>query len=148
MSDLFCEECRKTTSGRCGRHSHGIYTITSGGEAVADRVPSAWSEFGDGHDYSRTGKHDPNNCRYCLRLVGQSEEKETIASLRARLLTLEQTLRVIQQAMRGDEQAQCWTIRKWLDERDIFNGDIQGRDRLVYEACKAALAASRGREPQ
>jgi hypothetical protein len=31
------------------------------------RLPSAWSEFGDGHDYSRTGKHDPNACRFCLR---------------------------------------------------------------------------------
>lgn len=31
------------------------------------RLPSAWSEFGDGHDYSRTGKHDPNACRFCLQ---------------------------------------------------------------------------------
>ncbi len=33
------------------------------------RVPAAWSEFGDGHDYSRTGKHDPQQCRPCLRHV-------------------------------------------------------------------------------
>jgi hypothetical protein len=32
-----------------------------------EREPSAWSTFGDGHDYSRTGKHDPLNCRPCLR---------------------------------------------------------------------------------
>jgi hypothetical protein len=35
------------------------------------RVPSAWSEFGDGHDYSRTGKHDPLNCRSCLKAAAR-----------------------------------------------------------------------------
>jgi hypothetical protein len=32
-----------------------------------ERIPSAWTEFGNGHDYSRTGKHDPGQCRWCLR---------------------------------------------------------------------------------
>jgi hypothetical protein len=36
-------------------------------EQERERQPSAWSEFGDGHDYSRTGRHDPLNCRLCLR---------------------------------------------------------------------------------
>jgi hypothetical protein len=36
-------------------------------EAVTGYTPSAWGAFGDGHDYSRTGKHDPLNCRFCLR---------------------------------------------------------------------------------
>lgn len=37
--------------------------------AINERIPSAWSEWDDGHDYSRTGKHDPNDCRWCLRKV-------------------------------------------------------------------------------
>jgi hypothetical protein len=41
---------------------------------ASGRLPCAWSEFGDGHDYSRTGKHDPGNCRKCLRhVVGRME---------------------------------------------------------------------------
>lgn len=39
---------------------------------VGARVPATWSEFGDGHDYSRTGKHDPNQCRICLRQLRQA----------------------------------------------------------------------------
>jgi hypothetical protein len=47
------------------------------------RLPSAWSEFGDGHDYSRTGKHDPNACRLCLqaelaRLRGEAAHAEFV----------------------------------------------------------------------
>jgi hypothetical protein len=38
-------------------------------QPCGSRVPAAWSEFGDGHDYSRTGKHDPQQCRPCLRHV-------------------------------------------------------------------------------
>jgi len=41
------------------------------------RMPTAWGEFGDGHDYSRTGKHDPLMCRYCL--------KAEVARLRAQV---------------------------------------------------------------
>jgi hypothetical protein len=36
---------------------------------VGSRVPSTWTEWGDGHDYSRTGKHDPQQCRTCLRHI-------------------------------------------------------------------------------
>jgi hypothetical protein len=44
------------------------------------RVPSAWSECGDGHDYSRTGKHDPNDCRFCLRHVLKKVEASELAA--------------------------------------------------------------------
>lgn len=44
------------------------------------REPSAWSEWGDdGHDYSRTGKHDPNECRYCLKHVISRLESQPFA---------------------------------------------------------------------
>lgn len=35
--------------------------------SMTEMAPSAWTWFGDGHDYSRTGKHDPLVCRVCMR---------------------------------------------------------------------------------
>jgi hypothetical protein len=52
---------------------------------------------------------------------------------------LESGLKAILKAVRGDEKGECWTIRKWLDKRDIFNDDIQGPQRLTEEACKYLL---------
>jgi hypothetical protein len=49
-------------------------------EQERERQPSAWSEFGDGHDYSRTGRHDPLNCRPCLR-----QERDALREEIARL---------------------------------------------------------------
>jgi hypothetical protein len=54
-------------------------------------------------------------------------------------LDLREVLSVILTAVRGDEKGECWTIRKWLDDRDIFNDDLQGSDRLIEEVCKAAI---------
>ncbi len=48
-------------------------------------------------------------------------------------------LSVIYTAVRGDEKSECWTIRKWLDERGVFNDDIHGRRRLVEAACVLAI---------
>lgn len=48
-------------------------------------------------------------------------------------------LRAILTAVRGDEKSECWTLRKWLDDHDVFNDDIQGRIRLIELACKLAL---------
>ena len=50
-------------------------------------------------------------------------------------------------AVRDDEKGECWTIRRYLDERDIFNDDIQGSDRLVELACAHVLASTTGKEP-
>jgi hypothetical protein len=58
------------------------------------RVPSAWSECGDGHDYSRTGKHDPNDCRFCLRHVLKKVEASELA---ARAVKAEATLAAVSQ---------------------------------------------------
>jgi hypothetical protein len=49
-----------------GKHQAGG-TVGQQASREQEREPSAWSTFGDGHDYSRTGKHDPLNCRPCLR---------------------------------------------------------------------------------
>jgi len=48
----------------------------------------------------------------------------------------------IHTAVRDDEKGECWTIRRYLDERDIFNDDIQGSDRLVELACEHVLKAA------
>jgi hypothetical protein len=53
-------------------------------------------------------------------------------------------LRVIHATVRGDEKSECWTIRKWLDERGVFNDDIQGQRRLVEAACVFAIAKAEG----
>lgn len=50
-----------------------------GERSLQERIPSAWSEWGDGHDYSRTGKHDPQNCRQCLRLIVAKVEASALA---------------------------------------------------------------------
>ncbi len=60
---------------------------------------------------------------------------------RAELLT--EALRVIHTTVRGDEKSECWTIRKWLDERNLFHGDIQGTRRLVETVCEWALQGVR-----
>lgn len=53
--------------------------------------------------------------------------------------TLE-ALKVILSAVRGDEKSECWTIRKFLDDRGVFNDDIGGAARLIEEVCKLVLA--------
>lgn len=75
------------------------------------RIPSAWTEFGDGHDYSRTGKHDPNNCRVCFRLTVKRVEAEN-TRLRAALAeadALAKTWRTRQVALADSpvEDIQC-----------------------------------------
>lgn len=70
------------------------------------------------------------------------DQSETLRSgaVSAEPPDLREVLKVILTAIRGDEKSHCWAIRKWLDKRGIFNGDIGGTDRLIEEACKAALA--------
>lgn len=47
---------------------------------------------------------------------------------------------VIHKTIRNDEHGECWTIRKWLDAHGQFNGDLQGRERLIEVACAEILA--------
>lgn len=79
-----------------------------------------------------------------------SEARAEVAQLRAdwardcavglaEVTALREALETIYTTMRGDEKSECWTIRKWLDDRDIFNDDIEGPNRLVEELCKALL---------
>ena len=63
----------------------------------------------------------------------------------ARVTILSAALEVIHTTVRGDEKSECWTIRKWLDERGIFNDDLSGGQRLVEEVCKAVLSAALAR---
>lgn len=52
---------------------------------------------------------------------------------------LREALEAIYTSARGDEKGQGWAIRKFLDDRDIFNDDIQGTKRLIEMACKHVL---------
>lgn len=72
---------------KVGRHiGRALRERTQPVAALADeRPPSAWSEFGDSHDYSRTGKHDPNNCRECLRILLKGQASPISADERARV---------------------------------------------------------------
>jgi hypothetical protein len=53
-------------------------------------------------------------------------------------------LEAIYAGARGDEHGEYWTLRKWLDDRDIYNGDISSGKRLTEEVCKAALSPQDG----
>ncbi len=62
-----------------------------------------------------------------------------IATLRARNTEFHDAIRVLHTAVRGDEHSQWWSIRKWMDERDIFNDDLGSLERLVEAVCKRLL---------
>jgi hypothetical protein len=73
-----------------------------------------------------------------LLATALQQRDERLATVEQERETMQTALKVIHTAARGDEKRQCWAIRKWLDDRDIFNGDIQGADRLIEEVCNAA----------
>jgi len=85
-----CPVCGKATSYRGRLNACGMGLCPSLSKFLdherdqGQRQPSAWSEFGDGHDYSRTGKHDPLHCRHCLRAQGQriSELEQEVERLK------------------------------------------------------------------
>ena len=70
-------------------------------------------------------------------------DAERLKALEAERDLAQGALKVIYATVRGDEKSECWTIRKWLDKRGLFNDDIQASERLIAMVCKAALAASR-----
>ena len=107
-------------------------------------------------DKGRCSGHAQFNGRYCrdaagperwcihcagLMLLARAEALESeLSRLRAEKTNLDSAIGVIHKAVRGDHKSECWTIRKWLDERGVFNDDIQGSDRLVEAACVFALS--------
>lgn len=48
-------------------------------------------------------------------------------------------LQVIYTTARTDEHGECWTIRKFLNEHDVYNENLQSHDRLIEEVCKLIL---------
>jgi hypothetical protein len=52
---------------------------------------------------------------------------------------LQGALKAIYTAARGDEKSECWTIRTWLDQRNVFNDDLGSAERLIEAACAFAL---------
>jgi hypothetical protein len=67
----------------------------------------------------------------------QAAEADRYCSLYVDLLA---ALKAIEQSTREDERGEQWTIRAFLNNHGVFNGDISSSRRLVAEACKLAIA--------
>lgn len=70
----------------------------------------------------------------------ETKETDKLEHAKAQLAALTAALRVIHTAVRGDEKSECWTIRKWLDERDVFNDDLGSVERLIEAVCVFAVS--------
>ena len=62
-----------------------------------------------------------------------------------RYFLMRRALKAIFTATRGDEKSQHWALRKFLDAHGIYNDDLNCSERLIAEACKVALNASRSK---
>jgi len=74
---------------------------------------------------------------------------DIIRALQAQLTEAERAQQALRAALdailastREDAKGEQWTIRKYLDERGVFNSDISSSRRLVAEACQLALTGS------
>ena len=47
--------------------------------------------------------------------------------------------RAVYQASRTDEKGECWTIRAFLEQRNVYDGSLSGGRRLIEEACRVTL---------
>ena len=65
-----------------------------------------------------------------------------------RYFLMRRALKAILTTTRGDEKSQCWEIRKFLDANGIYNDDLGSNERLIAEACRLALNASRSKKGQ
>jgi hypothetical protein len=70
-----------------------------------------------------------------------------LANLIAYARSLQEAMHAIYQAMRDDEKGEWWTLRKWLNDRGIYNGDI-GDHRLIEEVCRHVLGGAMSDERQ
>ncbi len=52
--------------------------------------------------------------------------------------SLREALRVIYTGLRDDKSGEFWSARRWLDERDVFNDNLNG-ERILLEVAKFAL---------
>lgn len=52
---------------------------------------------------------------------------------------LTELVRAIHRATRDDEISECWTIRAFLEQRGVYDGNLTGSRRLVAEACRLVL---------
>lgn len=78
------------------------------------------------------------------QLQKELESAKQLNTTRALHITaLRQALRVIHAAIRTDEKGTCNPIRKYLDDRGIYNGNLSGAARLAEEVCQLALNGRR-----
>lgn len=61
------------------------------------------------------------------------------AALLRTLAEVQGGLKVLLTATRKDEYSEWWSVRKWLDDRDIFNDDLS-EERLTALVCTQLLA--------
>lgn len=67
------------------------------------------------------------------RPATERERAEQIAA------ELKELVRAILQSTRDDEKSEQWTIRRFLEHRGVYDGNISGSRRLVALACQNAL---------
>ena len=80
-------------------------------------------------------------CVYIATEEGPAKDiSDTCIAAAKRIENLTEALRVIQQAVRGDEKEEWWSLRAWLDERGIFNDDLGKSERLIESVCMGALS--------
>lgn len=79
--------------------------------------------------------------------VRYADHAARLQQVEKRCSDFQTAIQALYTAVRTDEHGQWWPIRKWLDERDIFNDDIGsgGAERLVEEVCKYLITQERGR---
>lgn len=73
------------------------------------------------------------------------EHAKDMLTLSGQVVELTSALKAIHLAARGDAKGECWTIRKWMDARGMFNDDINGNVRLIEEAANYAVTRVEGR---
>lgn len=83
-----------------------------------------------------------------IEIDNAQRAEEAAEALRQAQARLVEALKVIHTSTRGDEHGQQWDIRKWLNERNVFNDDIQSSKRLVEAVCTFALASVDPLPPQ
>lgn len=75
---------------------------------------------------------------------------DALTAERQKVAVLRDALTVIHKTVRGDEKSECWTIRAYMDQQGLFNGDIGSSYRLVELVCSHALGltAETPKEPR
>ena len=79
-------------------------------------------------------------CVYIATEEGPAKDiSDTCIAAALQIEYLTEALKVIHTAVRGDEKSEYWSLRKWLDDRGIFNEDLGRMERLIESVTTCAL---------